>query len=88
MHETASLLGIQNNWHVQRVTWVLCLAHGSQVGPAVLGSLQPRVLMVSTPNVDYNQILTHLGSNLLGNGLRNSDHRFEWYATVLAPDRA
>ncbi len=55
-----------------------------QLGSALLGNLQPKLLVVSTPNVEYNQVLRRLGSSLLANGLRNSDHRFEWYYPHLA----
>ncbi|BDA42567.1 probable small RNA 2'-O-methyltransferase at C-terminar half [Coccomyxa sp. Obi] len=49
-----------------------------QVGPVVLGSLAPKVLVMTTPNKEYNVVLQRLGSSLLANNLRNSDHRFEW----------
>ena len=49
-----------------------------QVGQAVLGSLKPKVLIVTTPNHEYNPILQRLGNSLLPNNTRNSDHRFEW----------
>ncbi len=51
-----------------------------QVGQAVLGSLKPKVLVVTTPNREYNPVLQHLGNSLIPpNNTRNSDHRFEWY---------
>ena len=49
-----------------------------RLGPTVLGALRPRLLIVSTPNRTYNDVLHTLGSALLANRLRNSDHRFEW----------
>ncbi|CAK0763143.1 hypothetical protein CVIRNUC_003028 [Coccomyxa viridis] len=54
----------------------------AQVGQAVLGRLKPRVLVVTTPNCEYNPVLQRLGSSLLCNGMRNSDHRFEWPRAV------
>ena len=54
---------------------------GRQVGQAVLGSLKPKVLVVTTPNREYNPILQRLGNSLNPHTrTRNSDHRFEWYA--------
>lgn len=40
--------------------------------------MRPRVLVVTTPNAEYNPVLQCLGSSLLPNNTRNSDHRFEW----------
>lgn len=51
------------------------LAH---LGPCLLGGLQPKLLLVTTPNREYNAVLHQLGSSLLPNKLRNTDHRFEW----------
>ena len=51
-----------------------------RLGPALLGGLRPRLLVVTTPNLEYNALLCGLGSVLLPNRLRNSDHRFEWCA--------
>ena len=48
------------------------------LGPALLGGLQPKLLVVTTPNREYNTVLHQLGSALLPNKLRNTDHRFEW----------
>lgn len=49
--------------------------------PACLfGSLQPKVAVISTPNHTYNAVLHSIQAQLLPNGLRNSDHRFEWWA--------
>lgn len=54
-----------------------------QVGQAVLGSLKPRVLLVTTPNREYNPILQHLGNSLIPpKNTRNSDHRFEWCCSL------
>ena len=54
-----------------------------QVGQAVLGSLKPKVLVVTTPNREYNPILQHLGNSLIPpNNTRNSDHQFEWYCPL------
>ena len=50
------------------------------LGPCLLAALQPRLLLLSTPNAEYNPVLHHLQSQALANGKRNSDHRFEWYA--------
>ena len=50
------------------------------LGPCLLGGLQPKVLVVTTPNREYNAVLHQLGNALLPNKLRNTDHRFEWYA--------
>lgn len=56
-----------------------------RLGPALLGGLRPRLLVVTTPNLEYNALLHALGSVLLPNRLRNSDHRFEWCAHARAP---
>ena len=48
------------------------------LGPCVLGALQPAMLVVTTPNREYNPLLHTLGSALLPNKLRNTDHLFEW----------
>ena len=53
-----------------------------RLGHAILGAMQPAVWLVTTPNKGYNAVLTCLGSNLLINGMRNSDHRFEWCALL------
>lgn len=50
----------------------------SSLGLCLLGGLQPRVLVVTTPNKEYNAVLHQLGNALLPNKLRNTDHRFEW----------
>lgn len=49
-----------------------------QFPAAVLGSLQPRIAIATTPNVEYNRVLKRLSGSVLPTGLRNSDHRFEW----------
>lgn len=54
------------------------------LGAALLGALQPTLLVVSTPNRSYNAVLAAAGLRLLHNGLRNRDHRFEWCGI---PDR-
>jgi hypothetical protein len=36
------------------------------------------ILIVTTPNREYNPILQRLGNSLLPYNTRNSDHRFEW----------
>ena len=51
------------------------------LAPALLGGLQPRILVVSTPNRSYNAVMEAEGLPLLHNELRNRDHRFEWYAS-------
>ncbi|KAL3162894.1 hypothetical protein ABBQ32_009341 [Trebouxia sp. C0010 RCD-2024] len=48
------------------------------LGPCLLGGLQPKLLVVTTPNREYNAVLHQLGNALLPNKLRNTDHRFEW----------
>lgn len=48
------------------------------LAPCLLGGLQPKVLLVTTPNREYNAVLHQLGNALLPNKLRNTDHRFEW----------
>ena len=50
------------------------------LGPCLLAALQPRLLLLSTPNAEYNPVLHHLQPQALAHGKRNSDHRFEWYA--------
>ncbi|GAQ79576.1 double-stranded RNA binding protein-related methyltransferase [Klebsormidium nitens] len=56
-------------------------------GPAVLGRLRPKVLLVSTPNVEYNPVLQAAATGTRRSDanegdepcrLRNEDHRFEW----------
>ena len=56
----------------------------SHLSACLLGSLQPQMLILSTPNFEYNQVLRSLDNILLPNSLRNSDHRFEWYALLCA----
>ena len=41
---------------------------------SVFGRAQPRKVVVTTPNVEYNQLF----NNIRKNGLRHRDHRFEW----------
>lgn len=38
----------------------------------VLGKLQPRVVVMTTPNADYNQLFPGF------TGMRHWDHKFEW----------
>ena len=40
---------------------------------------------MTTPNREYNRVLHALGGSLLDSGLRNSDHRFEWWAPEALP---
>ena len=47
----------------------------------IFGALQPQLVVISTPNKEYNAVLHSLSAQLLPNGLRNSDHRFEWCFT-------
>ena len=61
-------------------------------GPSVLGRMQPRCLLVSTPNIEYNTAIraaaaaaaaatdgtTDAADAVDSVELRNSDHRFEW----------
>lgn len=51
---------------------------------AVLGGLRPRAAVVTTPNIQYNAVLKRLSGSVLPTGLRNSDHRFEWWALLLS----
>lgn len=56
-------------------------------GPAVLGRMRPKHLLVSTPNFEYNSLIQHHVSLKTGiaassatqlGSFRNADHRFEW----------
>lgn len=49
---------------------------------ALLRGLRPQRLVMTTPNAEYNSILHTLGGKVWENGMRNSDHRFEWCATL------
>ena len=41
------------------------------------------MLVVTTPNREYNPVLQHLGNSLIPpNNTRNSNHRFEWYSPL------
>ncbi len=51
-----------------------------RLGGALLAGLRPALLLVTTPNREYNALLAALGCALLPGRLRNSDHRFEWCA--------
>jgi hypothetical protein len=46
----------------------------------VFESARPGIVVVTTPNVEYNQLF----GNLIGSGFRHPDHRFEWTRTELA----
>ena len=46
--------------------------------PTVLGTYRPRVLVVTTPNAEFN---VHFAQLQLENRLRHPDHRFEWTRT-------
>jgi len=48
------------------------------LGPAVFGRLRPPLVVVTTPDAGYNEVMAAAGVRLLHNGLRNRDHRFEW----------
>jgi hypothetical protein len=48
------------------------------VPAAILGSLKPRLVVITTPNGDYNPIMHKLGVPVPPGRFRNSDHRFEW----------
>lgn len=61
----------------------------SQFGNIVLSSFRPRVLIVSTPNYEYNAILQKSSSTIQEDDpdektqlqsckFRNHDHKFEW----------
>jgi len=56
-----------------------------RLGGALLAGLRPALLLVTTPNREYNVLLAALGCALLPGRLRNSDHRFEWCACARAP---
>lgn len=43
----------------------------------VFGFMQPKLVVFSTPNSDYNTIFTRFNP-LLPNGFRHLDHKFEW----------
>ena len=48
------------------------------LGPAVFGRLRPPLVVITTPDAGYNEVMATAGVRLLHNGLRNRDHRFEW----------
>jgi len=49
------------------------------VPPVVLGALRPKTLVVSTPNIEYNDVLAHVTKRSgKERKLRIADHRFEW----------
>jgi len=43
----------------------------------VFGFMQPKIVIFSTPNSDFNVIFTRFNP-LLPNGFRHHDHKFEW----------
>ena len=56
------------------------------LGACLLAALSPRLLLLSTPNFEYNVVMRRLQpGSMLPNGLRNSDHRFEWYFPTPTP---
>jgi hypothetical protein len=46
--------------------------------PILLGAYQPQVLVVTTPNIEYNINFPNLQHNTPEQQLRNDDHKFEW----------
>eukprot|EP00884_Botryococcus_braunii_P019946 jgi/Botrbrau1/6635/Bobra.104_2s0022.1 len=50
----------------------------SNVFKVVLGTVRPQVVIITTPNVEYNTVLVGAGVPLQEGMFRNSDHRFEW----------
>ncbi|XP_017125119.1 small RNA 2'-O-methyltransferase [Drosophila elegans] len=49
----------------------------SKIPSNVFGFMQPKLVVFSTPNSDYNVIFTRFNP-LLPNGFRHDDHKFEW----------
>ncbi|XP_017040705.1 small RNA 2'-O-methyltransferase [Drosophila ficusphila] len=49
----------------------------SKIPDNVFGFMQPKLVVFSTPNSDYNVIFTRFNP-LLPNGFRHDDHKFEW----------
>jgi hypothetical protein len=46
---------------------------------SVFGSLQPLHVFITTPNIEYNEVLTKVFSKTAESGkFRHSDHKFEW----------
>ncbi|EDW08766.1 small RNA 2'-O-methyltransferase [Drosophila mojavensis] len=43
----------------------------------IFGFMQPKIVIFSTPNADFNTIFTRFNP-LLPNGFRHHDHKFEW----------
>ncbi|XP_023175053.2 small RNA 2'-O-methyltransferase [Drosophila hydei] len=43
----------------------------------IFGFMQPKIVIFSTPNSEFNEIFTRF-SSLLPNGFRHHDHKFEW----------
>ncbi|XP_070140367.1 small RNA 2'-O-methyltransferase isoform X2 [Drosophila kikkawai] len=49
----------------------------SKIPSNVFGFMQPKVVVFSTPNSDFNVVFTRF-KPLLPNGFRHEDHKFEW----------
>ncbi|XP_037715040.1 small RNA 2'-O-methyltransferase isoform X1 [Drosophila subpulchrella] len=49
----------------------------SKIPSNIFGFMQPKLVVFSTPNSDYNVIFTRFNP-LLPNGFRHDDHKFEW----------
>ncbi|XP_002074727.2 small RNA 2'-O-methyltransferase [Drosophila willistoni] len=49
----------------------------SKIPTNIFGFMQPKLVIISTPNSDYNVIFTRF-KPLLSNGFRHHDHKFEW----------
>uniref|UniRef100_A0A061SH56 Small RNA 2'-O-methyltransferase n=2 Tax=Tetraselmis sp. GSL018 TaxID=582737 RepID=A0A061SH56_9CHLO len=46
--------------------------------PVLLGVLKPKAALVTTPNIEYNQVIQRITKKDQQGRLRNPDHRFEW----------
>ncbi|XP_017069405.1 small RNA 2'-O-methyltransferase [Drosophila eugracilis] len=49
----------------------------SKIPSNIFGFMQPKLVVFSTPNSDFNVIFTRFNP-LLPNGFRHDDHKFEW----------
>ncbi|ALC41806.1 Hen1 [Drosophila busckii] len=49
----------------------------SKIPHNIFGYMHPKIVIISTPNADFNVIFTRF-SPLLPNGFRHHDHKFEW----------
>lgn len=49
----------------------------------ILGAVKPSVVVITTPNQEYNALMLATGMPLQPGAFRNSDHRFEWCASLL-----